>query len=84
VPKDADHRTIPLTERFGEFLKGYLGGREKGQYVLAPEKTVRAVNKYRYDTSKRVSSHFERCKVNATYHDMRRSFGSNRASSLVI
>ena len=25
VPKDRDNRTIPLTTRFAEFLKGYSG-----------------------------------------------------------
>jgi integrase len=81
VPKDRDNRPIPLTARFAEFLKAYLAGRDKNEYVLAPEKTVKGESKYRYDTNKRVRSHFERCKVRATYHDMRRSFGSNRASS---
>jgi integrase len=80
VPKDRDNRTIPLTDRFAKFLKGYLAGRKNGQYVLAPEKTVKAESKYRYDTGKRVRSHFERCKVHSSFHDMRRSFGSNRAS----
>lgn len=80
VPKDGDNRTIPVTDRFATFLKTYLAGREKSEYVLAPEKTVKAESKYRYDTGKRVRSHFSRCKVNASFHDMRRSFGSNRAS----
>jgi integrase len=81
VPKDGDNRTIPLTDRFGKFLGTYLSGRVKSEYVLAPEKTVKAESKYRYDTSKRVRSHFERCEVSSTFHDMRRSFGSNRASA---
>jgi integrase len=81
VPKDGDNRTIPLTDRFATFLKTYLAGRQNGQYVLAPEKTVRAESKYRYDTSRRVRSHFERCKVKSSFHDMRRSFGSNLASA---
>ena len=81
VPKDGDNRTIPLTDRFGKFLKTYIVGRVKSEYVLAPEKTVKVESKYRYDTSKRVRSHFERCKVSASFHDMRRSFGSNRASA---
>jgi integrase len=81
VPKDRDNRTIALTERFAEFLKGYLAGRKNGEYVLAPEKTVKVQSKYRYDTAKRVRSHFTKCKVNASFHDMRRSFGSNRASA---
>jgi hypothetical protein len=41
LSEDQDNRTIPLTDRFTDFLKGYLASREKGQYVLAPEKTVR-------------------------------------------
>ncbi len=80
VPKDGDNRTIPLTERFGKFLEAFLAGRIKGEYVLAPEKMVKADSKYRYDSAKRVRSHFERCKVKSSFHDMRRSFGSNRAS----
>jgi integrase len=83
VPKDGDNRTIPITDRFATFLKAYLAGREKGQYVLAPEKTVKPESKYRYDVDKRVRSHFTRCNVNASFHDMRRSFGSNRASDNV-
>lgn len=81
VPKDGDNRTIPLTDRFATFLQTYLAGRKNGEYVLAPEKTVKAQSKYRFDTSKRVRSYFTRCKVNASFHDMRRSFGSNRASA---
>jgi integrase len=38
VTKDRDNRTIPLTNRFAEFLKGYLAGRDSSQYVLAAEK----------------------------------------------
>jgi integrase len=34
VPKDRDYRTIPLTSRFAEFLKGYLAGRNESEYVL--------------------------------------------------
>ena len=81
VPKDRDNRTIPLTERFTAFLRLYLAKRDRSEYVLAPEKTNRGASKYRYDTSKRIRSHFERCEVKSTLHDMRRSFGSNRASA---
>jgi integrase len=81
VTKDRDNRTIPLTERFAAFLQTYLAGRDSGEYVLAPTKTAKGLNKYRYDTSKRVRSHFVRCKVNSSFHDMRRSFGSNRVSA---
>ena len=71
---------IPVTKRFAEFLRTYLSGRESDQYVLAPEKTNKGSAKYRYDTSKRVRSHFVRCKVTSSLHDMRRSFAPNRAS----
>jgi integrase len=81
VTKDRYNRTIPLTDRFAKFLKGYLAGRDQRQHVLAPEKTTKGENKYRYDTSKRVRSHFERLKINCTFHDMRRSFASTRASA---
>jgi integrase len=81
VTKDRSNRTIPLTERFADFLTDYLAGRESAEYVLAPEKTAKGLNKYRYDTSKRVRSRFDRCKVNSTFHDIRRSFASNRASA---
>jgi integrase len=81
VTKDRDNRTIPLTDRFAEFLKGYLPGRNPSQYVLAPQKTVKGKNKYRYDTNKRVRSHFVRLGIDCTHHDMRRSFASNRASA---
>jgi integrase len=81
IPKDRDYRTIPLTTRFAQFLKAYLAGRKSGEYVLSAEKTVKGKSKYRHDTGKRVRSHFERCQVNSSFHDMRRSFGSNRASA---
>ncbi len=61
VPKDRDNRTIPLTDRFARFLETFLAGRKSAEYVLAPEKTVKDASKYRYNTSKRVRSHFERC-----------------------
>ena len=81
VTKDRDNRTIPLTDRFAAFLRVYLAGRDQSQYVLAPQKTIKGTGKYRYDTNKRVRSHFERLKINCTFHDMRRSFASTRASA---
>ena len=81
VTKDRDNRTIPLTDRFAEFLRVYLAGRDQNQYVLAPQKATKGTGKYRYDTNKRVRSHFRRCNVTCSNHDMRRSFASNRASA---
>jgi integrase len=81
VTKDRDNRAIPLTDRFVEFLKGYLAGRNKSEYVLAPKKVLTGKSKYRYDTNKRVRSHFLRLGIECTYHDMRRSFASNRVTA---
>jgi integrase len=81
VTKDRSNRTVPLTDRFAAFLKDYLKGRDRAEYVLAPEKTTKGSSKYRYDSNKRVRSHFVRCKVDSSFHDMRRSFASTRASA---
>jgi integrase len=81
VTKDRENRIIPLTDRLVDFLKVFLAGRDKSEYVLAPEKTEKGSNRYRYDVSKRVRAHFKRCKVKCTIHDMRRSFASNRVSA---
>jgi integrase len=92
VPKDRENRAIPLSPRFLDFLKGtensegvrtkgFLEGRNQNEYVLAPEKIKKGKSEYRYDTNKRVRSHFERCKVKSSFHDMRRSFASNRVSA---
>jgi integrase len=81
VPKDRENRAIPLTPRFSDFLKGFLQGRNQNEYVLAPEKTKKGKSEYRYDTNNRVRSHFLRCKIKSSFHDMRRSFASNRVSA---
>lgn len=79
--KDRDNRTFRLTDRFLAFLKVFLAGRDnKDEYVLAPHKTVKGLNKYRYDTNKRVRSHIKRCGIKCSLHDMRRSFASMRVS----
>jgi hypothetical protein len=38
------------------------------------------LNKYRYDTNKRVRSHIKRCGIKCSIHDMHRSFASMRVS----
>jgi integrase len=75
--KDKDGRTIPIKKPFLEFLKSYLSG--KTGYVLAPHKKKGKAT-YRYDSNNRVRSHFRKCKVRCTWHDMRRSFASNLVS----
>lgn len=80
ITKDRDCRVIPMTERFLSFAKTFLAGRNPNEYVLAPEKTAKGKSKYRYDCAKRVRTHFKKCKVECSFHDMRRSFASNRVT----
>ena len=79
VTKDKSYRVVPLKKAFLEFLKTYLANRNPAEYVLAPTK-VKGKATYRYDPNKRVRSHFTKCKVRSTWHDMRRSFASNLIS----
>lgn len=78
--KDRDNRVVPLTDAFLAFAKTFLAGRDKTEYVLAPEKTGKGKNKYRFDCSKRVRTYFEKSNVECTLHDARRSFASNLVS----
>jgi len=78
--KDRENRSIPLSSPFKEFLKTFLVDKVVGAYVLHPEKTL-GKWRYRYDFSGAVNSHFRRCKVTSSLHDMRRSFASNLVSS---
>jgi integrase len=72
--KDREGRSIPIKKTFLEFLKTYLAG--KSGYVLAPTK-FRGKGVYRFDANRRVRTHFRKCKVKCSWHDMRRSFASN-------
>ncbi|HXM03822.1 MAG TPA: site-specific integrase [Chthoniobacterales bacterium] len=78
VTKDRDARIIPLKKAFREFLQTYLDGRTAG-YVLAPDVT-KGKSKYRFDSNRRLKSHFKNCSVKCSWHDMRRSFASNLLS----
>ncbi len=75
--RDKDGRTIPLKKEVLEFLKKYLPGRTG--YVLTPDKR-KGKGVYRFDANRRVRSHFRKCNVRCTWHDMRRSFASNLVS----
>ena len=79
ILKDADNRVIPLSPDFKEFLTSYLARRDPDSYALRPgDKGGKA--EYRYDFRKVLRSHFNRCGVKCTTHDMRRSFASNLVS----
>jgi integrase len=80
VLKDRENRTVEMTDAFGKFLAGYLKGKGPRDYALRPDKQP-GKSRYRYEFSGAVKSHFKRCEVKCSIHDMRRSFGSNLASS---
>ena len=75
-PKDRDERTVPLTDRFAEFLKEY--GRPS-PFMLRPQ--VKQGNfRYRFDIRKMFDRHIAEHLPDGqriTPHDMRRSFASN-------
>jgi integrase len=79
ILKDRENRVIPLTHEFKEFLVGFLGQRDGNSYVLRPGQG-RGANEYRYDFKRALYSHFKRCGVECSIHDMRRSFASNLVS----
>jgi integrase len=78
-PKDRDRRTIPLTDEFIAFLEKEYPLR--GPYMVASN-VEQGVARYRFDFKKR----FDRFKgkhgfADYTFHDLRRSFASQRASA---
>jgi integrase len=77
--KDRDRRAVPIKKAFKEFLESYLAGRTEG-YVLAPEKVKKGKDRYRFNSNRRLMTHFRNCKVRCSWHDMRRSFASNLVS----
>jgi integrase len=79
VLKDRENRAIPLTEKFQKFLQEYLADRDPNSYVLKPGQ-AKGRAEYRYDFKRLLYTHFKRCGVQCSIHDMRRSFASNRVS----
>jgi integrase len=80
ILKDRENRTVPLTTPFAEFLKTVLADKHKESYVLKP-KQQNGVWRYRYDFNRMVRTHFAKCNVTCSIHDMRRSFASNLVSA---
>ena len=78
ILKDRENRPVPLTDEFKEFLTTYLAGRDPMSYALRPEDNGKG--EYRYDFKRAIASHFRKCGVTCTTHDMRRSFASNLVS----
>jgi integrase len=77
--KDKDNRTVPLTHEFFDFLTVFLKGKNPREFALRPTKES-GLWKYRYDFQKIVRTHFARCGIKCTIHDLRRSFASNLVS----
>jgi integrase len=80
VLKDRDNRAVPISEPFANFLKNFLVDRNKNAYVLKPNQQT-GVWRYRYDFNRIVRTHFAKCNVVCSIHDMRRSFASNLVSA---
>jgi integrase len=79
ILKDRENRVIPLSKDFKEFLAGFLRERDGDSYILRPGQE-RGASEYRYDFKRAIGSHFKRCGVECSIHDMRRSFASNLVS----
>ncbi len=77
--KDSENRTIPLTDEFLKFLKGFLSSRKANEFCLKHEHLA-GRGKYRYDFQRTVRSHFRMLSVDLDIHGMRRSFASNLVS----
>ena len=76
-PKDRDARTVPLTDQFAEFLKGYD---LRSPYVLQPD-VVQGSHRYRFDFRRAFSDYMNAEGVPwITPHVMRHSFASICAS----
>jgi len=78
ILKDRENRVIPLSEPFKKWAAEFLKGKEPDEYAIRPEKGPGG--EYRYDFKRAICSHFKRCGVTCTIHDMRRSFASNLVS----
>lgn len=72
IPKDREHRSVPISKAFAEFLASY--GRPS-PYMLAHDVT-RGKARYRFDFGKRYRGHIKRCGISCTFHDARRTFAS--------
>jgi integrase len=80
ILKDRDNRAVPISAPFVNFLKTFLVDRDRNSYVLKPNQE-NGVWRYRYDFNRMVRTHFAKCNVVCSIHDMRRSFASNLVSA---
>jgi integrase len=78
VPKDRDHRTIPLTDEFRAWL-GEVG--LQGPFMFRPNVKHGKYQRYRCEFVKAFASARKRAGVECTFHDLRRTFASLLVSS---
>ncbi len=78
TPKDKDRRVVPLTREFEEFLRRTLPkAHDPGAFILRPEKK-HGRHLWRVDLRKPFAAQVRKLGLHCTFHDMRRSFGSNK------
>jgi len=79
-PKGKDRRTIPLTDEFLAFLKADYPLEHRGAYMIAPG-VEQGKARYRFDFKKRFVRFIRQHGfAGYTFHDLRRSFASQRVS----
>jgi integrase len=75
-PKDRDHRTIPITEEFAQWLEG-TG--LSAPYLVRPDKA--GSGRYRWDMRVPFSEVLAKAGIDCTFHDLRRTFASLHVSA---
>lgn len=78
APKNGKDRSIPMSDEFYQFLEAY--GR-RGPFMIQPQKLRAAHHRYRFDFKRRYERLIMQTGVNASFHDLRRTFCSLKVSA---